>query len=249
MRHSPTRFAAVLLLLSLGGIGVAGGDDKPTSRDLGQIQPPGGVPLRLGERGAEISVDYLKKATKRLEAAPAEDLDKWVAELERIMDKKLDGDLAKQGCRTYFVTRVSLAFDGLKWNAKAADVLFQRARTMPPSEAKAWKEAFEALLKKEIGQTATEVLDGGPAYAVPLVLIPVEAFHEGQKYSVGRGKKYLARLKQLTADDVSLWKDKVDQFGGTQLDAAVNIIRLDDYFHQETFQRDKFKDAVGARKK
>ena len=74
MRHSPTLFTAVLLL-SLGGIGVAGGDDKPTPNDLGKIQPPGGVPLRLGERGAEISVDYLKKATKRLEAAPAEDLD------------------------------------------------------------------------------------------------------------------------------------------------------------------------------
>jgi hypothetical protein len=71
----------------------------------------------------------------------------------------------------------------------------------------------------------------------------------GQKYSAERGKKYLARLKQLTADDVWLWKDKVDQFGGTQLDAAVNIILLDDYFHQEKFQRDKFKGAVGARKK
>ena len=120
---------------------------------------------------------------------------------------------------------------------------------MPASDAKAWKEAFEALLKKEIGQTDTEVLDGGPAWAVPLVLIPVDALHEGQKYSVERGKKHLARLKQLTAEDVSLWKDKVDEFGGTQLDAAVNIILLDDYFDKEKIQRDKFKAAVGARKK
>jgi uncharacterized protein (TIGR03067 family) len=115
---------------------------------------------------------------------------------------------------------------------------------MPASEAKVWKEAFEALLKKEIGQTATEVLDGGPAYAVPLVLIPVDALHEGPKYSAERGQKYRARLKQLTAEDVSLWQDKLDKFGGTKLDAAVNIVLLDDYFDNEKFQRDKFKAAV-----
>jgi hypothetical protein len=175
-------------------------------------------------------------------------LDKWVVELERIMDQKLEGDLAKQVCRTYFVTRMSVAFDDLKWDARAADNLFRRAQSMPASEARVWKKAFEALLKKEIGQTDTTNFAGGPAYAVPLTLIPVEALHEGQKYSTERGKKYLARLKQLTADDVSLWTDKVDKCGGTKLDAAVNIILLDDYFDKEQFQRDRFKAAVGAGK-
>jgi len=248
MRYSPTLFTAVLVLLFLGGINVAHRDDQPTSKDLGKIQPPGGVPLPLGAPGTKITVDFGRKATKRLQAAPEKDLDKWVVELERIMDKKLEG-LAKQGCRTYFVTRVSVAFDDLKWNAKAGDKLFQRAQTMPASEAKAWKEAFEALLKKEIGQTDAEVYDGGPTYAVPLVLIPVDALHEGQKYSAARGNKYLARLKQLTAEDVSLWKNKVDRFGGTPLDAAVNIILLDDYFDQEKFHREKFKAAIGAKEK
>ena len=248
MRHSPTLFTAVLLLLLLGGIHVAQGDDKPTSNDLGNIQPPGGTPLPIVGPKGELTVEGGNKVRKRLEAAPAEALDKWVVELERIMDQKLEGDLAKQACRTYFVTRMSVAFDDLKWNAKAADNLFQRAQTMPSSEAKVWKKAFEALLKKEIGQTATTYKDGGPAFAVPLVLISVKALHEGHKYSVERGQKYLARLKQLTADDVSLWKDKVDKFGGTKLDAAINIILLDDYFDKEQFQRDKFKAAIGARK-
>lgn len=252
MRHSPTLFTAVLLLLFRGGINVAQGDDKPTSNDLGKIQPPGGVPLPLFKPGTTtFGVDQLNKVRKRLEAVPKEDLEKWVVELERIMDKKLkDGvSSARQACRTDFVTRVSVAFDDLKWNAKTADNLFKRAQTMPASEAKVWKEAFEVLLKKEIGQTDTTNYAGGPAWAVPLVLIPVEALHEGQKYSAERGKKYLARMKQLTADDVSLWRDKVDEFGGTQLDAAVNIILLDDYFDKEKFQRDKFKAAIGARKK
>jgi RNA polymerase sigma factor (sigma-70 family) len=222
---------------------------KAPPRDLSKIQPPGGVPLRVGERGKEISVEYLKQATKRLESAPPEDLNKWVVELERIMDEKLNGDLAKQGCCTHFVTRLSLAFDDLKWNAEAADKLLKRAQTMPPAEAKAWKAEFEALLKKEIGQTDKEVLDGGPSYAVPLVLIPVDALHEGRKYSVERGKKYLGRLKQLAAEDVSLWKDKVDQFAGTELDAAVNIILLDEYFDDEKFQRETFQTAVAKVKK
>jgi hypothetical protein len=249
MRPSPTLCTPVLLLLSLGGNNVAQGDDKPTSNDLGNVQPPGGMPLPLEEPGRPgIKVELLNKVRKRLEAAPAEALDKWVVELERIMDKKLEGELAKQACRTYFVTRMSVAFDDLKWNAKAADNLFKRAQTMPASEAEVWKKAFEALLKKEIGQTDTTYYAGGPAYAVPLVLIPVEAVHEGQKYSTERGKKYLARLKQLTADDVSLWKDKVDKFGGTKLDAAVNIILLDGYFDKEQFQRDKLKAAIGAGK-
>jgi hypothetical protein len=249
MRHSPTVFTPVLLLLFLAGINVAQRDDKPTSNDLGNIQPPGGTPLPVEEPGRPgLKVELLDKVRKRLEAAPAKALDKWVVELERIMDKKLEGELAKQACRTYFVIRMSVAFDDLKWNAKAADKFLKRAQTMPASAAKVWKKAFETLLKKEIGQTATEVLDGGPAYAVPLVLIPVDALHEGQKYSAERGKKYLARLKQLAADDVSLWKDKVDKFGGTKLDAAVNIILLDGYFDKEQFQRDKFKAAIGAGK-
>jgi hypothetical protein len=41
----------------------------------------------------------------------------------------------------------------------------------------------------------------------------------------------------------------VDEFGGTQLDAAVNIFMLHDYFDKEEFQRDKFKAAIEARKK
>ena len=244
MRHSPTLFTAVLLLLFLGGIHVARGDDKPASKDLGKIQPPGGVPLPVVGPKGEYTADGLNKVRERLEAVPKEDLEKWVVELERIMDRKLKDGVPSAS----FVIHLSVAFDDLKWNAKTADNLFKRAQTLPASEARVWKEAFEALLKKEILQMDTTNYAGGPAWAVPLVLIPVDALHEGQKYSADRGKKYLARLKQLTADDVSLWKDKVDEFGGTQLDAAVNIILLDDYFDKEKFQRDKFKAAIGAGK-
>jgi hypothetical protein len=250
MRHRPTLFTAVLLLLVLGGILIAQGDDKPASNDLGKIQPPGGVPLPIFGPEGRVSVDVLNKVKKRLEAVPEDDLEKWVVELERIIGKKLKDGVpsARQVCRTDFVIHLSVAFDDLKWNAKTADPLFKRAQTMPASEVKIWKEAFEALLKKEIGQTDTTNFAGGPAWAVPLVLIPVDALHEGQKYSAERGKKYLARMKQLTADDVSLWKDKVDKFGGTELDAAVNIILLNDFFDKEQFQRAKFRAAIGAGK-
>ncbi len=68
MRHSLTLFTAVLLLLFLGGIQVAQGDDKPTSKDLGKIQPPGGVPLPIVRPGTtEIGVDELNKVRKRLD--------------------------------------------------------------------------------------------------------------------------------------------------------------------------------------
>ncbi len=146
---------------------------------------------------AEFIVDGLNKVRKRLEAVPKEDLEKWVVELERIMDKKLKDGVpsTRQACRTDFVIHLSVAFDNLTWNAKTADELFERAQTMPASEAKVWKEAFEVLLNKAIGQTDTRSYAGGPAWAVPLVLIPVDALHEGQKYSAERGKKYLARTE------------------------------------------------------
>lgn len=66
-------------------------------------------------------------------------------------------------------------------------------------------------------------------------------FRDGQKYSAERARNYLARLTQVTADDVLLWKDKVDQWGGTSLDAAVNIILLDDFFDKEKSRQDKFQ--------
>jgi hypothetical protein len=235
----------------LRGIDFARHGERLAPNDLGKIRPPGGVPLFFGGPGSEISVDGVERARRRLEAVPGKDLEKWVVELERIIDQRLEDGLpsSRQVCRTDFVVHLSVAFDGLKWNAKTADNLFKRAETLPASEGKVWREAFEALLKNKIGQTDTRIFAGGPAWAVPLALIPVDALFEGQKYSTERAKKYLARLKRLTADDVALWIDKVDEFGGTRLDAAMNIILLDDYFDKEKFQRDKFKAAIEARKK
>src|SRR4051812_45026668 len=156
MRYNPPLVAALLLLLPGGG-NVARGDDKPTSKNLGRIQPPGGVPLPVVGPKGEYTVDGLDKARRRLEAVPQEDLEKWVVELERITGTKLNDGVpsARQVCRTDFVIHLSVAFDDLKWNARAADDLFNRARTLPAAEAKAWKEAFEAVLRKEIGQTDT----------------------------------------------------------------------------------------------
>lgn len=239
MGHRLTLFTAGLLLLCLSGFPAARGDNPVPPRDLGKIQPPGGVPLISGRAGTKITVDGLNKTIQRMDSAPPEELIKWVAELERMIGKKLDGDMEDAACRTYFASRVSVAFTDNQWNARSAEALFQRARTLSAAEAGAWKEALEALLKREIGQ----------AYAVPLVLIPVEALHEGERYSAERGKKYLARLKQLAAEDLSLWNEKVDEFGGSELDAAVNIMLLDEYFAGEKFQREKFQATLAARKK
>jgi hypothetical protein len=224
-----------------------------SSKDLSKVEPPGGVPLPLVEPGTnKIGVDQLSKVRERLRSVPEKALEQWVVELERITDVKLKDGLPspRQACRNDLVVRMSVAFDDLRWNATAADRLYERACSMRTAEAKAWEEAFESVLKKEIGieQTGNDEfsnLAGGPPWAVPLVLIPVDALHEGQKYSVERGRKYLARLKQLTKDDVALWRGKIDKFGGTDLDAAVNIILLDEFFSNEQFQRDRFEAAVG----
>ncbi|MBM3983399.1 MAG: hypothetical protein FJ304_24645 [Planctomycetes bacterium] len=217
-------------------------DDKPVQQEFRKITPPGGAPLVLwiGPMRTKLNEDALRGPAKRLEAAPKEELAKWVRELERITDKKLGSEDAKAECLTWFVTRMSVAFGaGHKWNAKAAGDLFRRAQSMPASDAKAWREAFEGVMKTKIEN----------AYEVPLVLIPVDALHENHKYSADRAQKYQARLKQLTGEDLSLWVLNADEFGGGGLDAAVNIVLLDGFFEKELFQRDKFKAAVAPAKK
>ena len=196
----------------------------------GKTMPPGGVPLRAWEPGAKITTEFIANATQRLNAAPPAELDKWVAELERITDSKFNSDVQRQGCRTDFVNQMSVAFNGLQWNAKVAEKLFRRAQSIPTSEALVWTDTLEALLKKKFQYT----------HVVPLVLIPVDALYVDEKYSTEQGDKYLARLKRLTAADVARWKDEVDEFGGTEVDAAMNIVLSEAYFKEETFQRDKF---------
>ena len=94
--------------------------NKPSSKDLSKIEPPGGVPLSLVKPGTkEIGVDQLNKVRERLQSVPEKDLEQWVVELERIMDEKLKDGLPspRQACRTDFVVRMSVAFDDLRWNA------------------------------------------------------------------------------------------------------------------------------------
>lgn len=226
--------------------------NQAAAKDLRKIEPPGGVPLPLVVPGTNrIGVEQLNQVRRRLQSVPAKDLERWVVELERIMDEKWEDGLPspRQACRTDFVVRLSVAFDNLRWNAPVADQLYRRACAMQPGDAKAWKAAFESVLKREIGikkilKDEFASLPGGPPWAVPLVLLPVDAFHEGHKYSIARGKKYLARLNQLNRDDVTLWRTRMDRFGGTDLDAAVNIILLDNFFSKEKFQRERFKVAL-----
>ena len=102
----------------LGGINFGERGGKPASNDLHKIRPPGGVPLISPE--SMITAEAGNRMRERLEAVPPADLEKWVVELERIIGAKLKDGLpsSRQVCRTDFVIHMSLAFDGLKWDAK-----------------------------------------------------------------------------------------------------------------------------------
>ena len=218
-------------------------------KGLRQIRPPGGVPVIPS--GTAISVGMGSELTRRMDAVPKEELDKWVEELERITGDKLDGAMALQACRTYIVNRMSILFKDGKWNAARANKLLRRARSIPTSDTQVWEQAIESLFGETIGQNDKEILNGGPSYAVPLVLISVDALfvddtnvRDGAGYSAGynggAAVKYRNRLSQLSKQDILDWRSKVDRFSGTKLDAAINIILLEDYFVDGTFQRDDF---------
>lgn len=233
-------------------------------KDLQAIKPPGGVPVTPS--GAPISVAMGNELTRRLEAVPDGELDRWVDQLERVTGDKLDDEMARQACRTYIVNRMSVLFDGGDWNLKTASRLFKQLQSLTPAEVEAWKNAFEALMKETIGQNDREVFDGGPSYAVPLVLISVDQLFDDEIDELSSGTtdlslasglppvsivqnlavKYRKRLSQLAKQDIASWRSKVDRFGGTKLDAAMNIILLDDYFVDETFQDGDFSATLGG---
>ena len=66
------------------------------------VSHPDSKPIRTT---TTIGVDQLNKVRKRLEAVPEKDLEKWVVELERIMDKKRKDGVSSpsKACRTDFV--------------------------------------------------------------------------------------------------------------------------------------------------
>ena len=199
-----------------------------------KVQPPGGIPAQRWNPGGEIPIDALKLMAKRLEATPADHLEKWMLELARIADQEFATELERQGCRTDFANRMGMAYDGLKWDAATSNSLLERARTMPTDEVQLWIESLEKVLEKEVAYP----------HIVPLALVPVGALHPNDQFSRQRSQKYLARLRQLTSRDVTLWREKVDEFGGTDIDAAVNVILSDAYFVDENFQRDEFIDRL-----
>ncbi len=131
--------------------------DEPatlTLQDLRKIEPPGGVPLvgasGRGNRGGRDP----RRRPNVWSPHPLEDLDQWVAGLERIMAQKLETDLEKQGCRTFIVVHMTEAFDDLQWNAKKAVPLFKRVQTMSMSEAKAWKDVCTPDEKRDVEDQA-----------------------------------------------------------------------------------------------
>ncbi|MEZ6040042.1 MAG: protein kinase [Planctomycetaceae bacterium] len=233
-------------------------------KDLRQIKPPGGVPVVPS--GVPIRVAMGDELRRRLEAVPEGELDRWIAELERITGDKLDGEMARQACRTHIVNRMSILFEHGEWNAQRANRLFRQLQSLTTSEVTAWKKAFELVLRETIGQNDKQVFDGGPSYAVPLVLISVDALFDDAPGQLNdelstlslataptdaiappiAAVKYRSRLGQLSAQDIAAWSSKVDQFGGTKLDAAINIIRLNDYFVDETFQDGDFSATLAG---
>ncbi|TWT41297.1 Serine/threonine-protein kinase PrkC [Thalassoglobus neptunius] len=233
-------------------------------KNLQEIKPPGGTPVT--GPGYPISVSIGAELTRRLEAVPDGELDKWIAELERVTGDKLDGETARQACRTYIVNRMSVLFDDGDWHTEMASRLFKHLQSLTPSEVNAWKKAFESLFDETIGQNDKEGFNGGPSYALPLVLISVESLINDETNELSSGTtdlslayglttasvvsnsavKYRERLAQLSKQDIASWRSKVDRFGGTKLDAAMNIILLDDYFVNETFQDGDFAATLGG---
>ena len=72
------------------GIHFAQKDEQTAAGELGQIRPPGGVPLSFGRPDRRFPWKPWKGRPERLEAVPPPNLEKWIDELERIIGRKLE---------------------------------------------------------------------------------------------------------------------------------------------------------------
>jgi hypothetical protein len=243
-------------------------DAKPKARDSGRFATPSdtGKPARSLRSILPIAGEPLVTSSSigllmdRMKAAvESDELRAWFSSMEKATEQDIPFKAASRqevaiglilpldetssvkdtvSLIRFLGERMTVLFNKNKFKPAESKKLLKRLNSLKPENVKAWESAFHKTLDKNVSKVF-----------VVGILLPVDGLYESDTYSSVRAEHYLKRLGQISKEDVQLWKYEVDQFGGTELDAAMNIALLEAVFEKEKFQRAKFKELVAASKK
>jgi hypothetical protein len=170
----------------------------------------------------------MQQMTSRMKSFPPDPSKAWVSGIE-----KASGETQNQGKLAeflmFFVSRMSILFDGDNFKSDVSDKLLHRLASVDSEQVQKWKVEYDKVL----GQNMNKV-------PIAFILLPVDRFYESDRYMTDRAGIYRERLKQLSKEDVKRWIDEIDQYGGSELDGAMNIILIDEFFNGERFDKETY---------
>jgi hypothetical protein len=118
-------------------------------------------------------------------------------------------------------------------DAGVSQALLGRLVTLQPEDVESWKQAMDKALDKSVNEVI-----------LALLLLPVDPLFVDGKYTATTAEPYLDRLEQLPTSAINDWMEKVDRYGGLEIDAAINTILIDQYFPEGNFSQEAFAKAV-----
>jgi hypothetical protein len=133
--------------------------------------------------------------------------------------------------------RMSILYDGTKFRQDMSDKLLKRLASIKPEQFQRWKENFDNILGGDINKVY-----------IATTLIPVDKLFESDQYSDVRAVQYIQRLTHLSKDSVKRWIGEIDRYRGTELDAALNIVLIDEFFDNNVFNAGAYDAMLKAQK-
>ena len=241
-------------------------EERPSPTDVTNLRstkPVAGIPLVLFTKSKdkpELNKAELDLATARMNSLNSHPEAKaWDEQMEKATGNtfsrmsfggSLDTVLALvedvddrgeiSSIRTYgmfLTTRLSILYDKTSFRPDISEKLLRRLGSIKPSHIEKWKRECDRVLK----ESKSKVFLAG-------VLVSVDRFYENDQYSTARAEKYVQRLSQLSKEAVKKWLENVDQYKGTELDAAMNIILIDEFFDKEKFDYNKYVSILNNQK-
>jgi hypothetical protein len=193
--------------------------------ELRKIPPPGGIPLSRGE-----AIDRMNLGGK------VDRMREWRESMAQATGHSVD-ELNFLRYNLWIAEHMSLLYDVKQLRPDVESKMFNRLKSLQPANVQPWHDAFKEVLGER--DLADDV--------VVLVILPVDRFFDSDRYVSNKAIPYLNRLRNLPGSVIGRWVNEVDQFKGTQLDAAMNIILLDAFFQGDRFDEVAFQTALSQR--
>ena len=228
--------------------------------NLRAITPVAGIPLmKWTEKDGKPEIDKVgtSRSAARLASVPKDQFTPWLIASEAATGTKIEvaqyssggldalfalvetGDdiqsaMTPSKLALFLTDRMTIFYQDDKFQSQAFDRLLHRLNSLKPDVVRAWKTDLDKTLGKDVNLVV-----------IACIIVTADQLFADEQYSSKQAEIYLRRLRQVPAGEaVSQWLKQVDQYHGTALDAALNIILTDGFFPAEKFDRDAFTQAI-----